>query len=135
MEFQSVGRKRYVGTWKKFYEEVFAPGDGTPKLVVEGKYLGSTMGKFDKPMYEFEEADGTIAVVYDAGLLNYLVEEYLSEGTVCRVLYVGKEILQKGKYAGKDSHQFDIQLAKSSPVNKDDDFSAEAIEEDEFEGI
>ena len=133
MQYQSVGRKRYVGTWKKFYEEVFSVSDGSPQLVVEGKYLGSSMGKFDKPIYEFEEADGTIAVVYAAGLLDYLVQEYLSEGTQCRVLYVGKEVLQKGKYAGRDSHQFDIQLAKESPASEVEE--VETIEEEEFEGL
>lgn len=133
MQYQSVGRKKYVGTWKKFYEEVFSVSDGSPQLVVEGKYLGSSMGKFDKPIYEFEEADGTIAVVYPAGLLDYLVQEYLSEGTQCRVLYVGKEVLQKGKYAGRDSHQFDIQLAKESPASEVEE--VETIEEEEFEGL
>lgn len=83
-------------------------------LIEKGKYLETKDGKFGAQHY-FEESTGERKVLNSAGQLNYLVETYLERGKVCKIVFGGKEKLNKGPMAGKDANQFELYLDKASP--------------------
>ena len=139
MEFTKVGAAKYIGSWKKFKEENEA---GT--LIVQGEYLGTVQGTYGD-LYQFEQ-DGQKVVLNYAGHLKYLINEYLEEGDVCQIFYAGTEILQRGAFAGKETHKFELALAKkqetSLELEKDrqkeevlDEEAEESDDFDEFAGI
>lgn len=89
---------------------------------IEAKYLGMHLSKFDKPNHELEMiADGLIekatpqgtmqiqlragekVVVNGSGDLNFKMKNVLI-GSSVKISYLGKKILEKGKFAGKESH-------------------------------
>lgn len=100
MAFKTVGGARQY--YK--YSEMNA-GD---VIIDNGKYLGSEQGKYG--VQHLFEVDSMTHVLNSSGQLNYLVEKYLSPGQRCNVTYQGKIVLEKGPMAGKDSHQFEMQV-------------------------
>ena len=130
MEFTKVGAAKYIGSWKKFKEENEA---GT--LIVQGEYLGTVQGTYGD-LYQFEQ-DGQKVVLNYAGHLKYLINEYLEEGDMCQVYYGGTEVLQKGAFAGKETHKFELALAKKEKKEEPvlDEEAEESIGFDEFAGL
>lgn len=108
MAFKTVGGARQYYKYSECNE-----GD---MLINNGKYLGSEQGKFG--VQHLFEVEGVTHVLNSAGQLNYLVEKHLSPNQRCNVTYKGTITLEKGPMAGKDSHQFEMQV--------DDGFEAAA---------
>lgn len=131
MEFTKVGAAKYIGSWKKFNESNEA---GT--LIVQGEYLGTVQGTYGD-LYQFEQ-DGQKVVLNYAGHLKYLINEYLEEGDMCQVYYGGTEVLQKGAFAGKETHKFELALAKKEKKEEpavEEEAEEESIDFDEFAGL
>jgi len=73
--------------------------------IVEGKYLGNYEGQYGK-QYKFQDNDGEV-VLGKAGQLDYLMA-MVPEGSACKVVYDGAEVMKKGAYAGKTAHRFKV---------------------------
>jgi len=82
-------------------------------LVENGIYLKSEMGNFDKEHHIFKTSGGE-TVLNSSGKLDWLVGSYLTAGMTCRVVYLGKIVLLKGKYKGKESHDFELYVDDSA---------------------
>lgn len=99
-----------VGGIKKYFKyKECEPG----QVLVTGKYIGRSPNKFGKDNHDFKPEDGGPTVCLNsAGHLNYLLETYCNVGDTVQVIYEGEEILDKGNYAGKASHQFEVLVAE-----------------------
>lgn len=86
---------------------------GKTGIIAEGTYVGTMPNKFneDKPSYKIEQEDGSILVVNSAGNLQYRMGS-VKLGQLVQISYLGMEKLTKGKFAGKESHQFDVLVAE-----------------------
>jgi len=85
------------------------------QILVEGKYVGVTeagpTSMYPGSLtYNFKPLDGSATVGLSGGQLGYLLEENAREGDIVQVTYQGMEKIDKGRFAGKDSHQFTIAL-------------------------
>jgi len=94
-------------TYVKFSE--CKPG----QVLVDGTYSKSEMGNFDKLNHIFKTSGGE-TVLNSSGKLDFLVGTYLTPGMTCRVVYLGKFVLLKGKYKGKESHDFELYVDDSN---------------------
>lgn len=79
-------------------------------LVAAGTYVGSEEGKFGV-QHVFRQKDGDIVVLNSAGHLNFLLENHVQVGSICNVIYAGKVRLTRGAMAGKDAHNFEVEVA------------------------
>jgi len=78
-------------------------------LIAGGTYLGQEEGKFGIE-HNFKLPSGELAVLNSAGHLNWLVQNFLPVGTVCNIVYGGKDVIAKGTFKGKESHRFDLEV-------------------------
>ena len=85
------------------------PGD----VLVDGVFKASEMGNFDKLNHIFRTTAGE-TVLNSSGKIDYLIEQFLTPGMRCKVVYLGKIVLTKGKYKGKESHDFELYVDDSS---------------------
>jgi hypothetical protein len=85
-------------------------------LVDGGVYTGQSEGKFGR-QNNFVKA-GQKTTLNSAGHLNYLLDNYVTEGNTVTVNYVGLEKLGSGKFAGKDVHQFEVFVHTEIPNQK-----------------
>lgn len=70
-------------------------------------YLESKKDRFDKPGHKFKTIDGNVMVFNSSGSLDYKIG-LLTPGDVIDIVYLGKEVLKGGKYAGKEFHSFEV---------------------------
>jgi hypothetical protein len=103
------------------------------QILAEGIYRGMIDGKYG-PQHLIRQTNGQEVVLNSSGHLDYLVETHVPKGSMVRVIYSGKQVLEKGRYAGKESHQFDVQLDRSASMptpeelhNMDVEASPEAL--------
>lgn len=94
-------------TYIKFSD--FKAGD----TLVEGVFKASEMGNFDKLNHIFRTTAGE-TVLNATGKLDYLIEQFLTPGMRCKIVYLGKIVLAKGKYKGKESHDFELYVDDSA---------------------
>jgi len=85
-------------------------------LVNNAKFVGTKQGKFGAQHYFEELESGERVCLNSSGQLNYLVEEHLIPGRVCKVVYKGKVTLTKKAMSGKEAHNFDMYLDKIIPT-------------------
>lgn len=97
--------KVQLGGSKKFIK--YAECNENDVLVKEGRFLGSYEGTYGI-CWEFD-VNGEITVLNSAGQLNYILENYASEGDVLDVIYEGKKEVPKGAMKGKMAHQFKVE--------------------------
>lgn len=85
--------------------------DGFTGVVVEGLYQGSVPNKFDekKSDYKILADDGTLTIVNGGGNLGWQMKE-IEAGNAVRITYNGMKTIAKGKMAGKDSHDFKVEI-------------------------
>ena len=108
------------------------------KIFVNGQIaaLGTKVSDADEVFF-----DGQKVVLNYAGHLKYLINEYLEEGDMCQIFYAGTEILQRGAFAGKETHKFELALAKKATcIEKKEEPAVEeeaeeSIDFDEFAGL
>lgn len=84
-----------------------------------GEYIETTINaKYGNPQHMFRDLDsGERKCLNGAGQLNYVMDQ-LSEGTICKIVFKGKVLLEKGKMAGKEANQFDVYVEESTPMKK-----------------
>lgn len=74
------------------------------ETVAEGWYEGPTAGKFGTN-YLVREADGTLVEVNGCGHLKFKIEKSkILLGDFIKIVYDGKDVLARGKFKGKDTH-------------------------------
>lgn len=82
-----------------------------------GLYVGEEQGKFGI-QHVFKEKKETV-VLNSAGHLNWLLSNHVQPGQLCNVIYAGKVVIPKGTFAGKDAHNFELEVddapVKASP--------------------
>ena len=83
------------------------------QVLVQGIYTGKELNKFNTNNYNFRPEEGP-TVSLSGGHLTYLMENNVKEGDLCQVTYLGTELLDKGAFKGKSSHQFEVAIAESS---------------------
>lgn len=100
-----------VGGAKKYHK--YSDKNQGDVLIDKGEYIGSVEGKYGV-QWKFRNPDTEeITVLNSAGQLNYLMEQYVSEGDVVTVIYDGQHEIPKGAMKGKMAHQFKVLKAKS----------------------
>jgi len=100
MAFKPVGARKYFK-----YSEC-KPGQ---VLVGEGSFMGSEQGLYGV-QHLFKEKTGDVVCLNSAGQLNWLVDNHLKPGAVCKVTYVDKKPLTKGQMKGKEAHSFSLEV-------------------------
>lgn len=105
MAFKKVGEGNYK--YVKYTEA--EPG----QVLAEGVYAGSKQGTYGI-QHHFRKGD-EITVLNSSGHLNYMLENYVTKGDTVRVKYKGTEQVTKGKFKGKDMHQFEVLVDDSVP--------------------
>jgi hypothetical protein len=93
---------------KKFYQYKNLKDGET----FEGTYVKVGKDKFGGITHEFRDAEeDVIHVLNSSGHLNFLMREHAQLGDYCRVTYKGKtELPKSSKFAGKESHNFDLEI-------------------------
>lgn len=112
---------RSVGGQKKYFKYAECEQG---QVLVEGKFVGAVPSRFQGNNYEFRPEQGPIVSLNHSGHLKYLIETYVKEGDLCRVIYDGKTTIEKGAMAGKEAHQFKVEVA-DSPEQMEMDFNQE----------
>lgn len=106
--------------------------------IIIGVYTGSRIDNYDKPNWMLEVLDAQFASkpktakkligqtigLNSTGQLNNAMEK-VEEGQIIQVMYNGMAEMEKGKYAGKDAHQVEVDI-----VEEDDGSEEEETEED-----
>lgn len=101
MAFKTVG-----GASNYFKYSQCTPGQ---TLIDNGTFKKTREGKFGAE-HVFENADGTTTVLNKSGHLDYLLSEHVRPGMKCNVEYLGKVTLKSGAFAGKEAHNFKLQV-------------------------
>lgn len=99
MAFQKVGNGKLSFVKYKDCEE--------GQVLAEGTYLGTKDGTYGI-QHQIKDENGDVTVLNSSGHLNFLLENHVTKGDYIRVIYSGKEVLSKGKFKGKESHQFEV---------------------------
>lgn len=86
---------------------------GKTGIIAEGLYVGTMPNQFDenKPSYKIEQEDGSVIVLNSGGNLKSRMSS-IETGTLVQISYNGMSKMTKGKFAGKDVHQFDVLVAE-----------------------
>ncbi len=75
-------------------------------IVTKGEYVGQTEGRFG-PQHNFMQLDDNQHVVLSGGSLNWRVEQgHMVVGEVFDIIYLGKEMMTKGDFKGKESKSY-----------------------------
>jgi hypothetical protein len=97
--------------------EFIKPSDlanaGTKGEILTGTFVEGIQNQFnkDKLDYKFKrESDGATVVINSTGSLSYQMRNVIP-GTLCQVLYNGKETITKGPMKGKEAHNFKVNVA------------------------
>lgn len=81
--------------------------NGVTGEILEGVYLSSQPNQMDdaKLDYKFETASGETVILNGAGNLGRQMEA-VTVGTLVRINYNGKQLIQSGPRKGKEAHNF-----------------------------
>lgn len=74
---------------------------------VIGKFIKASTDQFDNPCYHLRGIDGKRMVLNYCTSLERAMEN-VSVGDVLDVVYQGTKKLEKGPFAGKDAHRFEV---------------------------
>lgn len=118
------------------------------QVLAEGTYLGSRQGTYGI-QHQVRDDQGDVTVLNSSGHLNFLLENHVTKGDYIQVSYKGTELLKKGKFKGKEMHQFEVGVDTDrendksaapveganapAPANTDDDDDLGEDDEDEAE--
>lgn len=98
--------KKVAGTRKYFKYKDCTPGQ---VLVADGEYTGPEDGKFGV-QHLFNQRNGEVVCLNSAGHLNYLLKERVKVGQRVNIMYADRKLLEKGAFAGKEAHTFDLEV-------------------------
>ena len=128
------GVRKAFRAWKDWEE-----GD-----VVIGTYMGQHEDNYDKSNPYIKVEDAQFAddsgeeffeknlVLNSTGMLDKAFEE-IEEGQLVQVTYMGMQEIEKGKYAGKNSHVIEVALVTEDDGEEDSEDEEYEEEEDEEE--
>ena len=85
-------------------------------VLVEGTYSHSAEGKFGIQHY-FDNMEGRTVCLNKAGMLDKFVDSSLWSGRAVKVVYGGKQPIEKGQYAGKEAQTFKFFVDKAETRN------------------
>lgn len=75
------------------------------EVVAEGWFEGTTTGTFGHDNYLIREGNGEVIEVNHCGHLAHKWEKSkILVGDYVKIVYAGKDVLEKGKFKGKPSH-------------------------------
>jgi hypothetical protein len=77
-------------------------------LFERARYLESFQGKFGVVHKFVDPITNQELNLNSSGQLNYLIKTHLTEGQYCKVVYLGKVVLDKGAMKGKEAHNFEL---------------------------
>jgi hypothetical protein len=82
---------------------------GTTGPILEGTYMGTVLNDLtEKNDFKFLTEDDSTVIINNTGHLQYLISAMqVKEGDYCRVSYNGKK-----PYKGKESHEFELEVAE-----------------------
>jgi len=87
-------------------------------LVNKGEFRCIFEGKFGD-QYRFQEIGGQEVVLNKAGQLAWRIEqEQVKEGGYYDIYYIGSEVLEGGKFAGKPAHHFRVAEYTSEEIEE-----------------
>lgn len=99
-------------------------------MVKAGVYIGDSPNQFGRDNHDFKEADGTVVSLNAAGQLDYLLTSHAQLGDTVRIIYAGTNTLEKGRFKGKEAHNFELHL-KDGPQRA----ATTAVETEEEEDL
>jgi hypothetical protein len=129
MKFTQVTGQKFFRKWT-----TWKSGDS-----VVGKLISTSTDNYGKPNYdieviecdfqgEIEPAVGDVMSLNANGSLDKAMET-ISTGDIFKVVYSGKDVLKKGKYAGKEFHKLSVYRADvgSQPVQETQEDSLDSL--------
>ena len=88
------------------------------ELVLEGVYIGSFDTQFNQPAFKFREKGGTVRAVACGSLKHKMAD--VEKGSLCRIVYLGKSVLERGPYKGRAFHDVDLLVDDASVKDYDE---------------
>ena len=84
---------------------------GKEGVILEGKFIEALPTRFDdgKSDYKFETLTGDTVIINNSGSLAYQMKT-VEPGTLCQVIYNGKQVLERGPMKGKEAHIFEVNV-------------------------
>ena len=111
--------------------------------LIIGTYRGSKIDNYDKPNWiidvidaqfskkkEGEKLVGQTIGLNSAGGLDKAMEK-VEEGTVIQVMYNGTSTIEKGKYAGKDAHNIEVDLVEEDTADDSGGYVGDDSDDDD----
>ena len=80
------------------------------QVLVTGHYVKTKEDNYGNTSYVVRKEDGGLAVLNSSGHLDYLMATDAKFGDFIRVTYDGSVKLEKGRFKGKDSHRFILEI-------------------------
>lgn len=117
MAFQKVAGAR------KYYK--YAECTDGQKLVDDGEFVGTEEGRFGV-QHIFRQRNSEVVCLNSSGHLNWLIENHVKPGNRCNVYYAGKVTLAKGAFAGKQAHNFELEIDQAEKVTAPAELPASA---------
>ena len=113
MEYKEVGAQAVT---------YIKPGNMKKGDTVEGKFAGSYSDQYEKLNFRIEQPDGSVKIINGTALLEQKLAG-VELGAQVKVIYEGTNKLTKGKFAGKDAHNFRVLVAsaKAAPATTSTD--------------
>lgn len=110
--FRKIGGRKYKA-WKEWEENEY----------LVGRFIEEYEDSYGNPGYEVEviESDvedfkeGDIVGLNSCGSLNHKMSK-VQKDAVIKIIYAGKDVMDKGKYKGKEFHQVEFFLDESSSL-------------------
>ncbi len=87
--------------------------EGTLGEILVGEFLEALPNRFDADKSDFKfkrQGDGMTVVINSTGSLDFQMRS-VKPGTLCQIVYNGKEVLEKGAMKGKEAHNFKVNVA------------------------
>jgi hypothetical protein len=90
------------------------PKEMTEGQVLAGRYAGAKVfGDYDNPTFLIEQEDGSTVGLNSTSKLSRLMEK-IPKGSYVEITYEGTGIAEKGKFKGKEYHDFSVAADTSS---------------------
>lgn len=103
-------------------------------LVKSGALVREDIGeRYGNRQFYFQDEENEELVCLSGGSLAYLIDTYnLNKTKKVRITYDGTKELETGKFKGKASHQFKVELLEDTEASNvvEDAASSEAVEAD-----
>jgi len=83
---------------------------GTLGVILEGTYVGPVKNQFGTEDFKFLNGEGKTVIINQTGSLTHQLKN-IAPDTLCQISYEGKELVENGKNAGRDVHNFKVLIS------------------------